>query len=59
MLGGGRSLLEIRKKLKELTLFHRDPNTVGLVQTETPVLQRSHSLEREKQAREGRVKPGT
>lgn len=32
MLGAGRSLLGIRKKLKELTLFYRDPNVVGLVQ---------------------------
>lgn len=32
MLGGRRSLLGIRMKLKELILFYRDPNTVGLVQ---------------------------
>lgn len=43
MLGGGISLLGIRKKLKELTLFYRDPNAVCLVQRQTSsVLQRSH-----------------
>lgn len=48
MLESGRSLLRIRKELKELMLVYR-------VDAEMSVLQRCHSLKGQNQSNEGKV----